>query len=326
MSITSGVGMVVNPSSMQSLRLNSQIAPVYETISSITGSNSASSAQQAALLRNWQSEQAKIAREFNASEAAKNRDWQKMMSDTAHQREVRDMIAAGINPVLSVSGGNGAAVTSGATASGVTSPGSKGETDMSLNSALVSLLNNVLTQKNQLDIANVTAQTNLAVADKYNAMSKYLGELQNRLGYSNIDLSKSLGELQALTSQNVAGIYASATKYAADASKEASRYAVDVQSQTSRVVAQINKASNLVSAQVHAAATRYAADVNSAASRYASDNSAANARYLQEAEQRFEGYVKKHYPSSVWGTVGSMGSILADFLTGTREFDSPGFN
>ncbi len=292
----------------------------FNQMKQISAANNAWSEAQAQKQMNFQTQSNRVAMDFNSAEAAKNRDWQKMMSDTAHQREVRDLVAAGLNPVLSVTGGNGASVTSGATASGVSSSGSKGDTDMSLNSALVSLLNNVLTQKNQLDIANVNAQTNLAVADKYNAMSKYLGTLQNQLGYANIDLSKALGELQALTSQNVAGIYASATRYAADASKEASKYAVDVQSRTSQAVAQINKASNLVSAQVHAAATRYAADVNSAASRYASDNSASNARYLQEAEQKFEDYVKKHYPSNVWTGISSFAHFIDEMWNGSMGY------
>ena len=97
----------------------------------VAQANSAWNAEQAEIQREWQEKQNAIAMEFNREEAAKNRDWQEMMSNTAHQREIKDLKAAGLNPVLSAMNGNGAAVTSGATASGVTSAGAKGEADTS---------------------------------------------------------------------------------------------------------------------------------------------------------------------------------------------------
>lgn len=53
----------------------------------------------------------------NRREAEKNRQFQSHMSKTAHQREVRDLRKAGLNPILSANGGSGASTPSGSTAS-----------------------------------------------------------------------------------------------------------------------------------------------------------------------------------------------------------------
>lgn len=58
---------------------------------------------------------------FNAQQAAVNRDWQERMSNTAHQRETKDLEAAGLNRILGVSRG-GASTPGGSTASASQAP------------------------------------------------------------------------------------------------------------------------------------------------------------------------------------------------------------
>lgn len=105
---------------------------------------------------------------FNAAQAEKQMAFQREMSNTAHTREIQDLKNAGINPVLTASGGNGAAVTSGAAASADTSAnGSIASYLANLNSALVSMEN-----------TRVNAQMQQAIAEKQIASAQLIAQLQ----------------------------------------------------------------------------------------------------------------------------------------------------
>lgn len=100
---------------------------------------------------------AREAMQFSADQAQINREWQERLSSSAHQREVADLMAAGLNPILSA-GGAGASTPSGSVASGVAASGAaaagaQGTVDTSVTGTIGNLLATLFSSKVSLDIS-----------------------------------------------------------------------------------------------------------------------------------------------------------------------------
>ena len=107
-----GVLNALTGSTNSSSSTSTSASRTFGTEASRVSQNNAISANQIAR-ENWNQ-----ASTFNAEEAEKQRKWQEKMANTVYQRTVKDMLAAGINPVLAANMGLGtASVGSGASAS-----------------------------------------------------------------------------------------------------------------------------------------------------------------------------------------------------------------
>ena len=141
----------------------------------------------------WSSREAKVNRDWNAIEAARDRNWKsgeaervreymERMSNTSHQREIKDLEAAGLNPILSARGGASspsASPPSGSPASSSAMPNIRQpQIENSLGNAVSSAL---ATRKLKADVEYAEAQTYKAEKEAGLTSEKTETEKANRI-------------------------------------------------------------------------------------------------------------------------------------------------
>lgn len=147
-------------------------------------------------------------RKWNQEQAQKQMDFQREMSNTAHQREMADLVKAGLNPILTATGGQGASSPAGHSASATAAQVNPELKD----NPLAGLSQSALAARRFKDIELKMAEENLKLT-KSNIMSV----LENIETQKSTQYMNSANALKAFEEAKTQGVMQ--TYYEAQASK-----------------------------------------------------------------------------------------------------------
>lgn len=186
----------------------SDYADYMRQLMEISANNTAQSQAFAREQMEFQRQSDANAMAWSASEAEKNRAWQERLSNSAHQREVQDLISAGLNPILSAN--NGAFTGSGATGQGFSSSGAMGNVDTTAGAAIGSLMSTIMNTASQANIAKMYTDATKYQADLSYSASKLNTEasiMNNRYSNENQKEIAYAGFANDLKKVNMQGQY-----------------------------------------------------------------------------------------------------------------------
>lgn len=206
---------------------DSPYSDVVRDLYDYSSQNSAFNAAQAEASRDWSHKENQLAMAHSSSEAQKNREWQEKMSNTAHQREIKDLVAAGLNPVLSSNGG--ASTPVGASGQGYANGGSSASADSSA-ASVAGLFSSMINNAAQLQMND----KNLAFQRENLEASKAIAQLQANTQLATSQNSLLGTQLSAQAQMASAGTSAEAQRYAADKNAEIQKYMNDQNASVNR--------------------------------------------------------------------------------------------
>lgn len=160
---------------------------------------------------------------FNRVEANKERVWAKNMSNTSHQREVQDLIAAGLNPTLSAN--NGAQSYSAAHAN--TSLDSGASAMAGLYATKMSNANQYKMNKQNIDSAQKISEKQYISSLNSAWSQRYASDNALSAAYAQAGAQRYAADRNAAAMASAAAMQANAQKYVADQNLASTKYSTD---------------------------------------------------------------------------------------------------